>query len=194
MTQLPISAPDSKNSELFLQQYPSVSQSLLAECDYSLDRVKTLIEPALKAPNRCQTSSSYIQAVSAGRTHFLVTNLSLAKQAQVTDISTRWLIGRSITCAIPLPHLTVSRCHAVITCLASNEFYINDLHSSNGTWVNQTRLTPMQNHRLNDGDLLRLGCQQVEFFLVDQLTEDEIEEPEEWEITADITCCDAESI
>jgi pSer/pThr/pTyr-binding forkhead associated (FHA) protein len=57
-------------------------------------------------------------------------------------------------------HYGVSRRHAVL--LWRNEIlYIMDLDSTNGTWVNGTRLFAQQPHRLNDGDELQLGRLQL---------------------------------
>jgi len=50
----------------------------------------------------------------------------------------------------------VSRRHARILARAGGPF-IEDLHSTNGTFVNQQRLVPQAPHPLNDGDRIRLG-------------------------------------
>jgi len=52
--------------------------------------------------------------------------------------------------------LGVSRHHAAIHFL-DNSFTIEDLSSSNGTWVNDKRLSPHQLTPLHNGDLIRLG-------------------------------------
>ncbi len=58
----------------------------------------------------------------------------------------------------------MSRRHAVIGHCPSG-FYIADLGSLNGTWVNQRRLIPSQRALLQDGDLIRFGVLGIEFFL-----------------------------
>ena len=50
----------------------------------------------------------------------------------------------------------VSRRHAVIT-RENNTYIIEDENSTNGTWLNQTRLQPHQAYPLKNGDTLRLG-------------------------------------
>ncbi len=50
----------------------------------------------------------------------------------------------------------VSRNHALITHL-DERFTIQDLNSTNGTWVNESRLAPGQPYPLNNGALVRLG-------------------------------------
>lgn len=50
----------------------------------------------------------------------------------------------------------VSRRHAVIL-LTDQGYEIFDLGSANGTWVNESRLTPQKHYPLNSGAYLRLG-------------------------------------
>jgi hypothetical protein len=149
-----------------LEQNPGLSNSLFAECDFNLSEVKTIIEPVLQAKKRCQMTSFYIQAVTTGRTTFLATNLTQEQEIQITSISSSWILGRSLTCAIVLPHPSVSRCHAAIGHHPDRGFYITDVGSSNGTWVNGQRLVPSRRQALRDGDLIRIGSVRVEFFAV----------------------------
>ncbi len=58
----------------------------------------------------------------------------------------------------------VSRRHARIF-IQGSQFLIEDLNSTNYTFVNQQRLTPGQPHPLNDGDELRLGRVKLTFHL-----------------------------
>jgi pSer/pThr/pTyr-binding forkhead associated (FHA) protein len=50
----------------------------------------------------------------------------------------------------------VSRRHARLS-LKGGQVLLEDLGSTNGTWVNQTRLVPRQPVALNHGDVIRLG-------------------------------------
>lgn len=52
--------------------------------------------------------------------------------------------------------LGVSRQHAALT-ITDDECLLEDLDSMNGTWHNETRLTPFQPVRIQNGDLVRLG-------------------------------------
>jgi hypothetical protein len=148
-------------------QNPLLSELLLAECHYDLNEISSVIEPLLDAPKRCRRTGSYIQAVTTRQTGFLATNLINNQLAEVTPISSSWLIGRSIGCAIQVQQRTVSRRHAVIGHYPLG-FYIADLGSLNGTWVNQCRIEPAQRILLEDGDLLQFGMIKVEFFLAKQ--------------------------
>ena len=60
--------------------------------------------------------------------------------------------------------LGVSRQHAVISC-TDRGYTITDLDSTNGTWVNQTQMTPNTPHHLCDGDQVRLGDLSLFVFL-----------------------------
>lgn len=160
-----------------------LEQSRLSDflADYNLEpeEVTTLVEPVLHAKRRCQTSSFYIQAVTTGRLSFLASNLTGVRELQMTEAASHWLIGRSPNCAIAVVNPQLSRRHAVIGC-AADGFYITDVGSSNGTWVNQRRLSAMERQPLQDGDVIRLGSLRVEFFA---LTGDR-----DGEIGLDVTC------
>jgi hypothetical protein len=148
----------------FLSQNPSLSDSLIADCNYDLDEVSTIVQPLLEAPQRCQ-SPFYIQGVTTGRTSFLVTKLVLSQNPAITPVDSSWSIGRSLTCTIVVQDRSVSRCHAVIGHHPIDGFYITDVGSSNGTWVNKRRLTAMKRRILQDSDVIRLGGIKAEFFV-----------------------------
>ncbi|HEY9910078.1 MAG TPA: FHA domain-containing protein [Thermosynechococcaceae cyanobacterium] len=157
------STPDLRTLS-FLEENPSLSESLLAD-GHNLNQVVTLIQPVLQAPERCEISSLYIQAVSTGRTAFLTTNLLDSCQTHVTDSGTSWLLGRDLTCAIALQNSSISRCHAVIAHCVERGFSIMDVGSSNGTFVNRRRLRPQDPRFLKDGDLVELSNLRIEFFV-----------------------------
>lgn len=146
-----------------LEQNPSLSNLLLTDCDYDLEEVSEIIKPVLTAPQRCQ-QGLYIQAVTTGYAAFLATNLLEKHIAVVSPVSSSWLIGRSPVCAIQLTDRSISRRHAVIGHCSSG-FYITELGSLNGTWINDRRLVPAERVDLQDGDLVQLGGTQIEFFL-----------------------------
>ncbi len=58
----------------------------------------------------------------------------------------------------------VSRNHCTIT-VAGNQFFVQDNNSSNGTWVDSTRLAPGQRYSLNNGQQLRLGKVVLNFYM-----------------------------
>jgi adenylate cyclase len=70
-------------------------------------------------------------------------------------------IGRSSTCDLMLQDSKVSRKHVVINRQAGDEFWLSDLGSANGTYVNQLRVS--QPVRLRPGDEIRIGPFQLRF-------------------------------
>lgn len=77
----------------------------------------------------------------------------------------RLLLGRNISeenfSALDLADyhaqvLGMSRMHAAIH-ITAEACFVEDLNSTNGTWLNESRLAPGQPHILETGDMLRLG-------------------------------------
>jgi len=73
----------------------------------------------------------------------------------------RTTIGRSPDCEIFLDDVTVSRKHAVLT-QRDDGFFIEDLGSLNGTFLNRHRI---ESGQLNDGDELQIGKYRLTFLL-----------------------------
>jgi adenylate cyclase len=66
-----------------------------------------------------------------------------------------WKMGRSEQCSIVIDDTTISRTHAMIQCTDSDEYYLVDMGSRNGTFVNERRVsTPVL---LRNGDRISLG-------------------------------------
>jgi tetratricopeptide (TPR) repeat protein len=64
-----------------------------------------------------------------------------------------YVIGKDPSCSIPLGHASVSKEHARLTAV-EDAWRLEDLGSTNGTWVNNERI---QNVFLHSGDILRFG-------------------------------------
>jgi len=73
----------------------------------------------------------------------------------------RTTIGRSPDCEIFLDDVTVSRRHAVLE-LREGSFFIEDLGSLNGTFLNRRRI---ESGELADGDELQIGKYRLTFLL-----------------------------
>ncbi|CAH0552875.1 unnamed protein product [Brassicogethes aeneus] len=82
-----------------------------------------------------------------------------------------WVMGRLGTCDILMQHPTISRFHAVIQykSTASDKegvgFYIYDLGSTHGTFLNKNKLKPRVYVRIQVGHMLKLGCSTRTFIL-----------------------------
>ena len=73
-------------------------------------------------------------------------------------------IGRNpSTNTIILNHHSISKDHAIIEFDSSGKGYISDLFSSNGTFVNGTRISSNQKFALNEGDIIKFGKDQIAF-------------------------------
>lgn len=108
--------------------------------------------------------SPFIQGVMRSPQAYLVTNLLDGKTQALTQPQQVWTIGRDTAqVGLAVQDKRLSRCHAAIRYIDSQGFYLVDLQSSNGSFVNGERVH--QPHRLQDGDRLRLGSLAISFFL-----------------------------
>ncbi len=149
------------------------------------DTANTIIDSLLTVKNRCQITHLYIQAIIANSSVFLVSNTGSSDTLNLTQSGACWLLGKSLTCALPVENATVAPCHAVIRYTPDAGFFIADVGSQSGTHVNRRRLRPQTRQPLRDGDMIELGNLVVEFF-VDNF--DPLETPsdfpaEDYEIT-----------
>lgn len=109
--------------------------------------------------------SYYIQAAQHNHRAFLTTNLCHGDTTFVTALSSTWLIGRSRNCGIVVHDRSVSRCHAVVGYDVQQGFYLMDVGSSNGTYLNRKQISVLKRYALVDGDLITLCNLQFEFFI-----------------------------
>lgn len=85
-------------------------------------------------------------------------------QAQRTQIAGPCFIGRSSSGSIVLRDENVSRRHAVIQCQSGCEYWLIDLGSANGTYLNGRRI--IQPLRLNDGDQIKIADHVFSFHML----------------------------
>jgi PAS domain-containing protein len=65
-------------------------------------------------------------------------------------------LGRGANNSISIKDLSISRNHAKIT-LSGDRYYIEDLNSQNGTWINGHPMNPGYQIELKDGDFISIG-------------------------------------
>lgn len=116
------------------------------------------LSPAKPTPSAYETVSA---AHSAGRLLSTATNASLPLPAQAEMIIGRRDPERGISPDIDLSgqgntSSSVSRQHARLL-VQGNQVFIEDLNSTNSTYLNRQRLQPGQRYLVNSGDELRLG-------------------------------------
>ena len=102
----------------------------------------------------------------AGRTQVLGTPLSskgyfMINHKEYPIVSETTIVGRSMSCDIRLQNSEVSAKHAKVTCL-NDRYYIQDLHSRNGTFLEQKRV--QRKMRLKHGMKVRFGNVLGEFY------------------------------
>ena len=74
-------------------------------------------------------------------------------------------MGRDSSCEFVVNDHSVSRMHSRIF-KEGNEFYIEDLGSTNGTWVNEYKIV---DHKLRSGDRIRIGSSIFKFLNADNV-------------------------
>lgn len=136
----------------------------------------SLLEEILQLENSSNSLSGlkprYVQGVIQDREIYLVTNLVTGQTQKLRQKQQIWTIGRDRQLAIPLADNRLSRYHAVIQYIKNQGFYLIDLNSTNGSYVNGEAIyTP---HLLQDADRIRLGSLSFSFFISEgsQIVED----------------------
>lgn len=77
------------------------------------------------------------------------------------------LIGRTNTCDLELPNKAISRRHAEIT-REKQDYFVTDLGSGNGTYLNNKKLHPQEKNLLRSGDSLRIEDYEIRFLLTEE--------------------------
>ncbi|NEQ23117.1 MAG: FHA domain-containing protein, partial [Microcoleus sp. SIO2G3] len=104
-----------------------------------------------------------VTGIIQGQTACLVSNLANGKTQTLLQAQGIWTIGRDRQLSIPIPDRRLSRHHAAIQYIQNQGFYLVDLGSMNGSFVNGEPLPGR--HLLRDGDRIRLSNLTFSFFL-----------------------------
>jgi signal transduction histidine kinase len=83
-------------------------------------------------------------------------------KGQRVELTETLYLGRNRSSAIPLDDPLASRDHARISQYGTR-FFLEDLHSSNGTTVGSTTLSPGTRHELKTGDRITIGSTRFRF-------------------------------
>jgi pSer/pThr/pTyr-binding forkhead associated (FHA) protein len=105
----------------------------------------------------------YVQGIVLGQRAYVITNLVGSQSQAFSQPQNVWTIGRdSRRVNLPIRDRRLSRYHASIEYVAREGFYLRDLGSSNGSYVNGE---VVRHHALlSDGDQVRLGSLTFTFF------------------------------
>lgn len=117
-------------------------------------------------PAASHSTFPFIQGMVLGQDAFLVTNLIGSKTQALRQAQRIWTIGRdSRKVVIPIRDTRLSRSHAAVEYICDEGFYLIDLGSSNGSYVNGE---PIRHHTLlREGDRIRLGSFTFTFLMCD---------------------------
>jgi FHA domain len=110
-----------------------------------------------------KASPRYVQGVIRGHQAYMITNLVGETSKTLLQPQMLWTLGRNREAALAIKDRMMSRRHAVILYDRQDEcFYVADLGSLNGSYLNGVRLK--QRQKLQDGDFLRVGNTEFFFF------------------------------
>jgi pSer/pThr/pTyr-binding forkhead associated (FHA) protein len=136
--------------------------------DHHPDLLNELLHLESYAPNagRFAPRTPYLMGLIDAEDVYLLTNVLKTTTQKLEQPQWVWTLGRAETNAICLPDDHLSRQHAAIQYIAAQGFFLHDLESKNGTYLNHERIqVPL---RLQEGDLIRIGATVFSFFLCDQ--------------------------
>ncbi|RKG80635.1 FHA domain-containing protein [Corallococcus exercitus] len=121
-------------------------------------RVLRQSTPEDDAPPDVNKGRKPAPAARAAARKDLFVRLSPDGPATRVDVE-RFTLGRGPQCSLVVKSGRVSREHAVVV-REGNDYFIEDLGSSNGTWINHQRI---KRQKIADGDTFNLGTEAVYF-------------------------------
>jgi len=116
-----------------------------------------------ETPLLAGTSLRYVQGVVQVPQVYLVTNFLADCTQSLFQPDGVWVVGRDRANALPIQDKRLSRRHAAIHYVDGQGFYLVDLNSTNGSFVNGEPIK--QCILLKDGDRVRLGSLAFSFFI-----------------------------
>jgi pSer/pThr/pTyr-binding forkhead associated (FHA) protein len=112
------------------------------------------------APTARETRISQKRARARGKATMVIPGAAGRKKQASWELTDELVIGRSQECAISLQDEFASNLHAKVY-QVEGRFYIEDLGSTNGTYVNGRRINyPTE---LREGDRIKIGRTVMEF-------------------------------
>ena len=119
-----------------------------------LDELLNLESTGIKS--RPAATTPYVEGVIEPQHSYLMTNLLTGSTQRLEQAQQTWVLGRDYQAAhLVIEDSRVSRCHAALHYIQADGFYLVDLGSRNGSFVNGEFVS--QQRQLHDGDRIRLG-------------------------------------
>lgn len=111
---------------------------------------------------RTRVAARYVQGVTQGKQAHIMTNLLKGKTQALHQPESVWIFGRDRKAALSIQDKRLSRRHAAIQYVEDEGFYLIDLNSTNGSFINGEPVR--QCSPLKDGDQVRLGSLAFTFY------------------------------
>jgi diguanylate cyclase (GGDEF)-like protein/PAS domain S-box-containing protein len=144
---------------------PQVAQIQALKCDSAQGQFFSLASPAeglsYLLDQKFFANTSILPMRTLTSSPVLVLKTSTHTSRIPLNNGRSWSLGRSVDSTVVLSDRWVSRDHAEIQLMDNSEYYLVDLGSGNGSFVNGQRVT-MPVH-LKEGDLLTIGRTEIEF-------------------------------
>ncbi|MCL6433697.1 MAG: FHA domain-containing protein [Leptolyngbyaceae cyanobacterium HOT.MB2.61] len=112
---------------------------------------------------RSRATVHYVQGVVQTQQPYLATNLLKGKTQALYQPEGIWVIGRDRKATLLIQDKRLSRRHAAIQFVENEGFYLIDLNSTNGSFINGEAVR--QCAPLKEGDQIRLGSLAFTFFI-----------------------------
>ncbi len=97
----------------------------------------------------------------------VIKNTKTEEEQEYTLHQDTILFGRTNTCDIELPSKSISRKHSEIT-RELTDFYLTDLRSGNGTFLNNKKLKPLEKNLLRSADVIKMEEFEIHFILAEE--------------------------
>ncbi len=118
------------------------------------------ITPQEVANSQCPTQFLSLEALNSAKEEGLrLLHRESKKVIEVVKFPA--LLGNMPDCNVLIEGMGVSRVHAVIT-KQEDGIFIEDMESTNGTWINDEKIVPGRKYSINSGDTVRLATQEYE--------------------------------
>ncbi|MBW4518144.1 MAG: FHA domain-containing protein [Scytolyngbya sp. HA4215-MV1] len=141
----------------------SIEASLARASTVILDLPSDEVPSPDPVPATSPMPKYYVQGLVQGQQMCLITNLVGHESQLLLQPQGVWAIGRNREAAISLQDPMMSRRHAVIQYVQDEGFFLVDLNSMNGTFINGSKVQHRQ--ALQDGDVVLMGNIAFTFFV-----------------------------
>lgn len=130
--------------------------SMLSDTMLSISQLYTKLKSYSGAPIIEESFNNNNQSNNRGKAKLTLISLSPSNKNNITVNSEYFTIGKSLSCSAVIDSTNViSREHCAIK-LRNNNYYVLDLNSTNGTYLNGMRLKPNEEYMLKNNDKLTI--------------------------------------